>query len=97
MIRYLIEKAAGYEPYMRPGTVIEVHWSRMHGYMQWIGPTKMSAFYREWGRFLELKRRDLFLHCNAAWLGVVHDDGVMLVPLDIASLKKTLPITTERN
>ncbi len=91
MIRYLVEKAAGYEPYLKPGVVLEVHWSRIDRYMQWMKPTDMPSFIREWGRFLELKRRDLFLHCNDAWLGVVHDDGMMLVPLDIASLKKTTP------
>ena len=57
--------------------------------MQWIGPTKMSAFIREWGQFLDLTRRDLFIYPHSAWLAAVHDDGITLVPMDIASLKKT--------
>jgi hypothetical protein len=88
MLQYLVEKAASYEPYLRPGVVLEVRWSRHHGYVEWIGPTKMSSFIREWGRFMEIRRRDLFLHCFDPWLGVVHDDGVTIIPLNIESLKK---------
>jgi hypothetical protein len=98
VIRHLLEQLPTHYSDLQAGQVVEVRWSRHHGYVMWISPTSFVKFFKEWGRFLDgFKRRDLFVHCHDGWLACIHDDGIFLSPINIEQLKKTAIATTENN
>jgi hypothetical protein len=83
MIRYLIGRIPEHHAELKAGDVIPVVWSRTDGFVVWQNLTTFAAFFREWGSGLDITRRDLFTYPYCCWLGVAHDDGTTLVPLEI--------------
>jgi hypothetical protein len=86
MIRRLIEQARN-DSRLSPGECLEVHLAA-NGDCYPMGPTPLESFMRDWGDMpgveaIDFKSRGARTHVR--WLAVLHEDGVLFVPLDRAS------------